>query len=50
MSNEEALFNLEIQQVKDWWTSERFKNIKRPYTPEQGSLRRFIHESGLEAW
>lgn len=41
---EEALFNYQVQQVKEWWESPRYKAIKRPYSPEdvvskRGSLQ-----------
>jgi isocitrate lyase len=31
---EDALFEEQVQQVRDWWASPRFKGIKRPYSPE----------------
>lgn len=31
---EDALFDEQVQQVKDWWASPRYKGIKRPYSPE----------------
>jgi isocitrate lyase len=31
---EDALFDEQVQQVKDWWASPRFKGIKRPYSAE----------------
>lgn len=31
---EDELFNAQTAQVKEWWASDRFKNIKRPYTAE----------------
>ncbi|KAI9472881.1 isocitrate lyase [Zychaea mexicana] len=32
---EETEFRQEVEQVKQWWTSPRFKLVKRPYTAEQ---------------
>lgn len=31
---EDALFEQQVQQVKDWWASPRYKGIKRPYSAE----------------
>ncbi|KAJ8609585.1 hypothetical protein MRB53_039036 [Persea americana] len=31
---EDALYQAEINQVKDWWSSPRYKDIKRPYTAD----------------
>lgn len=31
---EDALFEEQVQQVKDWWASPRYKGIKRPYSAE----------------
>ncbi|KAF2116752.1 isocitrate lyase [Lophiotrema nucula] len=31
---EDALFDEQVQQVKDWWASPRYKGIKRPYSAE----------------
>jgi len=31
---EDALFEEQVQQVKDWWSSPRFKGIKRPYSAQ----------------
>ena len=31
---EDEVFNQQIQAVKKWWSSPRYKGIKRPYTPE----------------
>jgi isocitrate lyase len=31
---EDALFSEQVQQVQDWWTSERYTGIKRPYSAE----------------
>ena len=31
---EQKAFEKEVAQVKEWWTGERFKNVKRPYSPE----------------
>lgn len=34
VEKEEHQFQDEVKQVKQWWTSERFKGVKRPYTAE----------------
>jgi isocitrate lyase len=31
---EDALFEKQVQAVKDWWASPRYKGIKRPYSAE----------------
>jgi len=31
---EEALFDAQVQAVRDWWASPRYKGIKRPYSAE----------------
>lgn len=41
---EDALFDEQVQAVKDWWASPRYKGIKRPYSAEdvvskRGSLQ-----------
>lgn len=33
-ANEDALFEEQVNQVKEWWGSERYRGIRRPYTPE----------------
>lgn len=33
-SAEDALFQEQVKQVQQWWASERYKGIKRPYTAE----------------
>lgn len=33
-SAEDALYEKQIAQVKEWWASPRYEGIKRPYTPE----------------
>ncbi|KAF3046076.1 hypothetical protein E8E12_010881 [Didymella heteroderae] len=33
-SAEDALFDEQVQAVKDWWASPRYKGIKRPYSAE----------------
>lgn len=33
-SAEDALFNQQVEDVKSWWNTPRYKGIKRPYTPE----------------
>lgn len=52
-SNEDQLFSDEVQAVKDWWASDRYKGIQRPYTPEdvvskRGALQQ-IYPSSLMA-
>jgi isocitrate lyase len=41
---EDALFDEQVQAVRDWWASPRYKGIKRPYSAEdvvskRGSLQ-----------
>ena len=36
LQEEERAFNLETKQVQQWWTSERFKYVKRPYSAGDG--------------
>jgi isocitrate lyase len=31
---EDALFEEQVQAVRDWWASPRYKDIKRPYSAE----------------
>lgn len=31
---EDEIYSEQIQQVKDWWATPRYKAIKRPYTPD----------------
>ena len=31
---EDALFDAQVQQVKEWWASARYNGIKRPYSAE----------------
>ena len=31
---EDALFDEQVQQVRDWWASPRYRGIKRPYSAE----------------
>lgn len=33
-SAEDALFEKEIEDVKQWWATERYVGIRRPYSPE----------------
>jgi isocitrate lyase len=36
MADQELIaFQQEVEQVKQWWTSPRFRNVKRVYTAEQ---------------
>ena len=42
--SEDALFEQQVQDVKQWWTSPRYRGIKRPYSAEdvvgkRGSLQ-----------
>src|ERR1700753_4155964 len=37
---EDALFDSQIQSVKEWWASPRYKDIKRPYSAEDVVARR----------
>jgi isocitrate lyase len=37
---EDALYNAQVQALKEWWESPRFKGIKRPYTAEDVVARR----------
>lgn len=32
--SEDALFDAQVQQVKDWWATPRYEGIKRPYSAE----------------
>lgn len=50
---EQEIFDQQIQQVKEWWSSPRYKGIKRPYTPQdvvskRGSLQQ-VYPSSLMA-
>lgn len=50
---EDALFKQQVEDVKAWWASPRYKGIKRPYTPEdvvskRGSLQQ-VYPSSLMA-
>ncbi|UJO11364.1 Methylisocitrate lyase, mitochondrial [Fulvia fulva] len=50
---EQELYDQQIQQVKEWWASPRYKGIKRPYTPEdvvskRGTLQQ-VYPSSLTA-
>ena len=50
---EQEIFDQQVQQVKEWWASPRFKGIKRPYTPEavvskRGTLQQ-VYPSSLMA-
>ena len=33
-ASEDALFDAQVQQVKDWWETARYEGIKRPYSAE----------------
>lgn len=50
---EQEIFDQQVQQVKEWWSSPRYKGIKRPYSPEdvvskRGSLQQ-VYPSSLMA-
>lgn len=32
--SEDAIYNEQVKQVKDWWASSRYKGIKRPYSAD----------------
>jgi isocitrate lyase len=38
--SEDALFDAQVQSVKEWWRTPRYAGIKRPYTPEDVVARR----------
>ncbi|KXN66497.1 isocitrate lyase and phosphorylmutase [Conidiobolus coronatus NRRL 28638] len=40
MINEDLVFEKEVEQIKQWWTNPRFKNVKRPYTAESIASKR----------
>jgi isocitrate lyase len=43
---EDALFDEQVQAVKDWWASPRYKGIKRPYSAEDVvSKRGALHQT-----
>lgn len=49
---EDALFNEQVEQVKQWWASPRYEGIKRPYTPEdvvskRGALQQTYPSSAM---
>ncbi|KAF2135549.1 uncharacterized protein K452DRAFT_260264 [Aplosporella prunicola CBS 121167] len=37
---EDALFEAQVQQVKAWWASPRYRDVKRPYTAEDVVAKR----------
>lgn len=50
---EDLLFDQQVQDVKEWWASPRYKGIKRPYSPEdvvgkRGSFQQ-VYSSSLMA-
>lgn len=52
-SAEDEVFNQQIQQVRDWWSTPRYKGIKRPYSAEdvvskRGTLQQ-VYPSSLMA-
>ena len=36
LQEEQKLFDQEVQKVKQWWKSDRFKLTTRPYSAEDG--------------
>ena len=49
---EDAFFDRQVQDLKQWWAESRWQNIKRPYTPEdvvskRGSLQHFYPSSTM---
>ncbi|RUP48299.1 isocitrate lyase [Jimgerdemannia flammicorona] len=40
VEQEEAAFQAEVDQIKKWWKSDRFKLVKRPYSAEQIASKR----------
>lgn len=38
LAQEQQAFDAEIKQVTDWFSSPRFANVKRPYTPQDGTV------------
>ena len=52
-SAEDQVFDQQIQQVRDWWSTSRYKGIKRPYSAEdvvskRGTLQQ-VYPSSLMA-
>lgn len=52
-SSEDAVFDAQVQQVRNWWASPRYEGIKRPYSPEavvskRGTLQQ-VYPSSLMA-
>lgn len=50
---EDELYDAEIAEVESWWASDRYKNIKRPYTAhdvvsKRGALQQ-VYPSSLMA-
>ena len=37
---EDALFDRQVEDVKNWWASPRYEGIKRPYRPEDVVIKR----------
>lgn len=51
--SEDAVFEEQVKQVREWWASPRYKGIKRPYSPEavvskRGTLQQ-VYPSSLMA-
>jgi len=51
--SEDAIFNEQVKQVEEWWSSPRYKGIKRPYSAEdvvskRGTLQQ-VYPSSLMA-
>ncbi|RUS17223.1 isocitrate lyase [Endogone sp. FLAS-F59071] len=40
IEQEEAAFRTEVEQIKKWWQSDRFRLVKRPYTADQIASKR----------
>ena len=38
LAEEERIFQEQVQAVKTWWKSDRFKLVTRPYTAEEGRI------------
>lgn len=37
LQEEERVFQQEVESVKNWWKSERFNHITRPYSAQDGT-------------
>jgi isocitrate lyase len=38
LQEEERIFQQEVESVKNWWKSERFAHITRPYSAKDGKF------------